>query len=176
VSFPLNGILLQQPGRGRPPATRSMSFPGVLERRAEPPARRAPPCNVNRRSRWRRGATHASMNAGGTTVSTRSSPSPHFLSGPPPCRRPAQPSCINCSRCSALRFSSERGARQDLGRRRRIFQFLPFNFAEIRSRRLPCCRNINPSPTADPLCAGSLVRVNKVSIVLVADVGPDVVR
>ena len=60
--------------------------------------------------------------------------------------------------------------------RRRLLQFLPFNFAKPGSQRLPCGRNINPSLAADLLCTSSLVRVNEVTIVLVADVSPEVIQ
>ena len=43
---------------------------------------------------------------------------------------------------------------------RRVLQFLPFNFAEPSSHRLPCGHQINPPLDADELLAGSLVCVH----------------
>jgi hypothetical protein len=61
-------------------------------------------------------------------------------------------------------------------RRRRLLQFLPFNLAEPNIQRLPCGHQIRPHLNADELHAGSLVRVHKASIILVADVGPEIIQ
>ena len=64
----------------------------------------------------------------------------------------------------------------ELGGRWRLFKFLPFNFAEPKIQRLPCGHQIRPRLDADELHAGSLVRVHKASIILVADVGPETIQ
>jgi hypothetical protein len=60
--------------------------------------------------------------------------------------------------------------------RRRLLQFLPFNFAEASIQRLPCGHQTRPCLDADELNAGFLVRVHKASIVLKADVGPQIIQ
>jgi hypothetical protein len=50
------------------------------------------------------------------------------------------------------------------------------DFAQLGGQRPVCARNIRPHPEAYFLFAGSLVRVNQVAIILVVDVGPNVVQ
>jgi hypothetical protein len=68
------------------------------------------------------------------------------------------------------------GLASRLRARRRLLQFLPFNFAEASIQRLPCGHQIKPCLDADELNAGFLVRVHKASIVLVADVGLQIIQ
>jgi hypothetical protein len=63
-----------------------------------------------------------------------------------------------------------------LGGRRRLLQFLPFYFAEPSIQRLPRAHQTGPRLDADELRASSLVRVYQVTIVLVADVSPEIVQ
>lgn len=60
--------------------------------------------------------------------------------------------------------------------RPRPIQFLPFNLAKPSGHRLLRARYIRPRLDTDLLGAGSLVRVHKVSVVLLADVSPRVVQ
>ena len=53
---------------------------------------------------------------------------------------------------------------------RRLLQFFPFNFLDPSIQRPSCACHIKPRLTADLLCAGFLVRMNKAPVVLVTDV------
>ena len=62
------------------------------------------------------------------------------------------------------------------GRRPSIDSFHEFYFAEPGIQRLPRAHQIRPRLDADELHAGSLVRVYQVTVVFVADVGPEIIQ
>ena len=65
---------------------------------------------------------------------------------------------------------------QGLGTRGRLLQFFPLNFAELHSHCFLRTGRIGPSFEADPLRAASLICVNKVTVVLVAEVSPEIIQ
>jgi hypothetical protein len=86
------------------------------------------------------------------------------------------PSKVSIGTCFIVKDCGGHPARQHAKRPAAATSIPPIRFCQAPRPIFLGARKIRPSLQADPLCAGSLVRVHQGAIVFVTNVGPEVIQ